>query len=160
MGLQTCYRLPYNLQPATACKIAKYQDTKMKAAMFCLFLALFVAIEAAPMDEAEVGTQIETRADAKENPINDVLKIAMIVMLEEVQAENGQVNVDFLHQLQARFEANLVKPEGALQQCRAELGCWAAFLKAKATIEEFTSKPIAPYCLVESCVLGVCVCIG
>ena len=69
--------------------------------------------------------------------------IAMVVMLEEVKAEIGEVNVDFLHHLQARFEANLVKPEGALQQCQAELGCWAAFLQAKAAIEELTSKPTA-----------------
>merc|ERR1711962_922820 len=132
-------------------KLAKNinKDKKMKAAIFCLVLALFVAIEAALVDTDEVETKIETRADAKEYPIKDIVKIAMVVMLEEVKAEIGDINVDFLHHLQARFEANLVKPEGALQQCRAELGCWAAFLKAKATIEELTSKPTAncAFCL-------------
>ena len=41
------------------------KDKKMKAAMFCLVLALFVAIEAAPVDIDEVETKIETRADGE-----------------------------------------------------------------------------------------------
>merc|ERR1711962_1116689 len=134
-------------------KLAKNinKDKKMKAAIFCLVLALFVAIEAAPVDTDEVETKIETRADAKEYPIKDIVKIAMVVMLEEVKAEIGDIDVDFLRHLPARFEANLAKPEGALQQCRAELGCWDAFLKAKATIEELTSEPTPYWCCLFRC---------
>merc|ERR1712168_280030 len=41
------------------------QRKKMKAALFCLVLALIVAIEAAPVEEAEAEMKIETRADAE-----------------------------------------------------------------------------------------------
>merc|ERR1712183_79335 len=41
------------------------QRKKMKTALFCLVLALIVAIEAAPVEEAEAEMKIETRADAE-----------------------------------------------------------------------------------------------